>query len=135
MTTRSQAPDRPPTLLNNPAIDVPRLRRTPEELAGQTAADCVAICCCVPCCIFNAIALAVYKIPVGLARKVRTVRRRRRLRERKCVSDDEQGGASVEKLPELSQEAAELDNEMREKFKGGGFWRRPSPAEISERDN
>ncbi|XP_073277938.1 uncharacterized protein [Primulina huaijiensis] len=112
------------------------------EVAGGTAAECVAVCCCCPCGIVNLLLLAVYKLPAGLCRKA--LRRKRRmklmkkglLQPRKCGCDEKEVQMhSVAMVNTLetgdNKEVIELEKEMWEKFYSAGFWR--SSSQRSEK--
>ncbi|GAU17540.1 hypothetical protein TSUD_340840 [Trifolium subterraneum] len=81
---------RQPLLKIQPARTV----STVGEVVGGTAAECVAVCCCCPLTLADFLLLTIYKIPMGLYRKMLRKRRRRRVikegllqlqpKERKC---------------------------------------------------
>jgi hypothetical protein len=62
------------------------------EVVGGTAAECIAVCCCCPLSLADFLLFTIYKIPVGLCRKLLRKRRRRRVikegllqpKQRKC---------------------------------------------------
>ncbi|CAJ2632202.1 hypothetical protein L195_g045289 [Trifolium pratense] len=56
-----------------------RTASTVGEVVGGTAAECVAVCCCCPLTLADFLLLTIYKIPVGLYRKMLRKRRRRRV--------------------------------------------------------
>ncbi|XP_038901895.1 uncharacterized protein LOC120088573 [Benincasa hispida] len=110
------------------------------EVAGGTAAGCAAICCCFPCSMMNLLILTVYKVPVGLCKKVWNKRGKRRQIAKKNAAagkewrndDREKEDRGESSLPSsyFSSEDMELEKEMWERFYGTGFWRTPSQRET-----
>ncbi|XP_019052471.1 PREDICTED: uncharacterized protein LOC109114379 [Nelumbo nucifera] len=107
------------------------------ELAGETAAECVAVCCCCPCGLVNLLVLTVYKVPAGLCRKALKKRKHRRKggsllpRRLGCPNGCDDNEFEIHLMPvdselELdvtSKEVVELDKEMWDLFYETGFWR------------
>ncbi|XP_018719264.2 uncharacterized protein LOC108955637 [Eucalyptus grandis] len=117
------------------------------EAAGRTAADCAAVWCCCPCAVLNLLALAVYRVPAGLCRRVRRRRQRSAAARRKrkgvllaqrpssfavggaaaAEDEDEDGADAAGAGGDGDGEAADdLEKEMWDRFRGAGFWRSPS---------
>lgn len=135
-----------------PAISTRRppviLKRSPPvgsrcaEVAGATAADCVAVCCCFPCVAVDVVVLTAVRLPAGICRKVMRARkaRMRKLREARLLgkkTGDETSTAAGEEESECEEaaagptpvEMAEVEREMYARFHGAGFWRSPSQKE------
>ncbi|XP_043700118.1 uncharacterized protein LOC122650805 [Telopea speciosissima] len=108
------------------------------EVAGETTAECAAVCCCFPFGILNLLVLAMYKLPAGLCRKaLRKMKKKEKQRlknggllmkrpNRFSVdlwpldnSDKDKDDLTVKKV-------LELEKEMWDRFYGTGFWRSPS---------
>ncbi|KAG6533071.1 uncharacterized protein LOC122041225 [Zingiber officinale] len=123
------------------------------ESAGETAAECAAICCCCPCGLVNLLAVVTVRLPAVLARK--TLRCRRKLRRNKGAilwtesrafgegdGDGftshggallaEGGGEQLWQGRSPSEEVSEVEKIMRASFYGAGFWR--SPSRITEKE-
>ncbi|RWW23424.1 hypothetical protein GW17_00012332 [Ensete ventricosum] len=66
------------------------------EMAGGTAADCLAVCCCPPLALVNILLVASVRLPAGLCRRAARARARRKekIRRRKeaALLDDKAGG-------------------------------------------
>ncbi|RZR77101.1 hypothetical protein BHM03_00002077 [Ensete ventricosum] len=66
------------------------------EMAGGTAADCLAVCCCPPLALVNLLLVASVRLPAGLCRRAARARARRKekIRRRKeaALLDDKAGG-------------------------------------------
>ncbi|XP_010270822.1 PREDICTED: uncharacterized protein LOC104607031 [Nelumbo nucifera] len=120
------------------------------ELAGETTAECVAVCCCCPCGLMNLLVLTVYKLPAGLCRKALRKRKLRMLKnvgllpqQRGCtcgydetdhlqicpMSMDEWLPMVDNKSDDSEKEVLELEKEMWKRFYSTGFWRSPSQRE------
>lgn len=122
------------------------------EGAGRTAADCAALCCCCPCTVANLLALAVYRVPAGLCRRVRRRRQRSAAAKRKkkggllaqrpnsfaagsaaaadpleAVEDGVDAGGSD---GDEDDAVDDLEKEMWDRFHGAGFWRSPSARDT-----
>lgn len=115
----------------------PRVSSRFAEMAGGTAAECVAVGCCGPCVIVDMLVVTVVKVPAGLCRKA--LKKKKRYSERigllqpKRFDDDifEVRTVSTGSWPERSptMEVLEMEKEMWSKFNGNGFWRNPSGRE------
>ncbi|CAK9314105.1 unnamed protein product [Citrullus colocynthis] len=144
---RSPPGTRQQPLLRDKSGNRVKEKRRFAEVAGGTAAECAAICCCFPCSMMNLLILTVYKVPVGLCKKVWNKRGKRRHIAKKNAAAAGTAGASESKewrndnrekedrgesLPSsyLSSEDMELEKEMWERFYGTGFWRTPSQRET-----
>ncbi|THU46877.1 hypothetical protein C4D60_Mb09t09560 [Musa balbisiana] len=141
---------RQPVILKQPAQ--PRARCA--EMAGGTAADCLAVCCCPPLALVNLLVVASVRLPAGLCRRAARARARRkeRIRRRKeaallahkagggeerassaTTAEGEangegfRGSASAAGGPSR-EEVAEMEN-MWTQFSNMGFWRSPSQRE------
>ncbi|KAK9715934.1 hypothetical protein RND81_06G199600 [Saponaria officinalis] len=120
------------------------------EVAGGTAAECVAVWCCCPCTVVNLVVTAVYKLPAGICRKAMRKRRRQRMMKEGLLPlplsaassrGSGYGGWDVEEFlteevavvvvggGEVDSELIELEKEMWSKFYSTGFWRSPSQRE------
>ncbi|KAK9699263.1 hypothetical protein RND81_08G163700 [Saponaria officinalis] len=129
------------------------------EVAGGTAAECVAVWCCCPCTLVNLVVLAVYKLPAGICRKALRKRRRRRMMKKgllplpssasssrhsscQCSWDPDEFHMQLASVPEgqevavvvvgdkeMDNDLMELEKEMWSKFYNTGFWRSPSQRE------
>lgn len=136
-----------PLLRDKSSANRVKEKRRFAEVAGGTAAECAAICCCFPCSIMNFLILTVYKVPVGLCKKMWRKRGKRRhlAKKNKAAAATATAGAGIEwphngremedredSLPSsfLSSEDMELEKEMWERFYGAGFWRTPSQRET-----
>ncbi|KAG9441373.1 hypothetical protein H6P81_017227 [Aristolochia fimbriata] len=119
------------------------------ETAGNTAAECAAVCCCCPCGLLDLVVTTFVKLPGGLCH--RAIRNSRRRRRAKRIG---QGGAL--RRPEMEEESdrrmifpiddivpwspdrspsivvLEVENEMWTKFYNNGFWRSISERERPE---
>lgn len=121
------------------------------ESAGETAAECAAICCCCPCGLVNLLAVVTVRLPAVLARK--TLRLRRKLHRNKgsilwtessALGDGdgfsanggtlltEGGGEQLWQGRSPSEEVSEVEKIMQASFYGAGFWR--SPSQITEKE-
>ncbi|XP_030522514.1 uncharacterized protein LOC115735428 [Rhodamnia argentea] len=123
------------------------------EAAGGTAADCAALCCCCPCTVVNLLALAVYRVPAGLCRRVRRRRQRSAAAKRKkkgvllaqrpnSFAAGSTGAADLLKAEDDGLDAGgsdsdgdddavgDLEKEMWDRFHGAGFWRSPSTRDT-----
>ncbi|KAG6473156.1 uncharacterized protein LOC122028009 [Zingiber officinale] len=131
---------RPPVILKRS----PPVRARCAEVAGGTAADCVAVCCCFPCAAVDVVVLTAVRLPAGICRKVMRARkaRMRKLRDARLLgkkTDDETSPADSEEESECEEvaaaagltpvEMAEVEMEMSARFHGAGFWRSPSQKE------
>ncbi|XP_010248087.1 PREDICTED: uncharacterized protein LOC104612373 [Nelumbo nucifera] len=112
------------------------------ELAGETAAECMAVCCCFPCGVVDMLVLAVYRVPAGLCRKA--MKKRSQQRKKGSPLSQQQvfpyGCDEAEfeihivsqmELDEIAKtkEVIELDKEMWDRFYETGFWRSLSRLE------
>ncbi|KAF5747752.1 hypothetical protein HS088_TW05G00479 [Tripterygium wilfordii] len=122
------------------------------EVAGETTAECAAICCCCPCGLVNLLLLPIYKVPAGLCRRALRRKRLQRLMTKKdllpprhkrcqcgycddtemqihpfCEEQEEEFQKTTSKEEEKAVE--ELEKEMWARFYGAGFWRSPSQRE------
>lgn len=142
---RSPPGTRQQPLLKDQSANRVKEKRRFAEVAGGTAAECAAICCCFPCSMMNLLILTVYKVPVGLCKKVWRKRGKRRhiAKKNKAATaagagiewpnhDGEKEDHRGESLPSsyLSSEDMELEKEMWEGFYGTGFWRTASQRET-----
>ncbi|XP_008449841.1 uncharacterized protein LOC103491601 [Cucumis melo] len=139
---RSPPGTRQQPLLRDKSGNIVKEKRRFAEVAGGTAAECAAICCCFPCSMMNLLILTVYKVPVGLCKKVWNKRGKRREIAKKNAgavvggkewgNDDREKEDWGESLPSsyLSSEDMELEKEMWERFYGNGFLRTPSQRET-----
>ncbi|XP_074557422.1 uncharacterized protein LOC141813361 [Curcuma longa] len=129
---------RPPVILKRS----PPVGARCAEVAGGTAADCVAVCCCFPCAAVDVVVLTAVRLPAGICRKVMRARkaRMRKLRDARLLgkrTDDETSTATAEEESECEEvadgptavEMAEMEREMCARFHGAGFWRSPSQKE------
>ncbi|KAJ9189115.1 hypothetical protein P3X46_000446 [Hevea brasiliensis] len=119
------------------------------EVAGGTAAECVAVCCCCPCTLMNLLVLAIFKMPVCLCRKARKRHRSSKIKQQPLLVNAVSNGlcreelerevqAVVEKQKEVGggddddddadgeTEAVDLEKEMWDRFYATGFWRSTS---------
>ncbi|XP_009418969.2 uncharacterized protein LOC103999051 [Musa acuminata AAA Group] len=115
------------------------------EVAGGTAADCVAVCCLGPCLVVNLLVLTAVRLPAVACRRALRAREKRRQRARKrkekallgpkagfggdgSSSDaQEDSNGDVDGLRrEAGPSPVELEREMLAQFHGMGFWRSPS---------
>lgn len=131
------------------------------EVIGGTTAECVAVCCCCPCgLVFNILLLTLYKVPLGLCRRMlRRWRRRKMIKERmlplptskrrhhcSCGCCDVNGlrivhpmcandNSDIKQLHSFAvqpdKDALALEKEMWDRFYGTGFWRSSSRREPS----
>lgn len=112
------------------------------EVAGDTAAGCVAVCCCFPCVAVNVVVLTAVRLPAGICRKAmrerrarRRIRRQARLLGNKASDDtstveEEEESESEEVVVGLTpEEMEEVERAMWLRFHGAGFWRSPSQLE------
>ncbi|WOK98487.1 hypothetical protein Cni_G07199 [Canna indica] len=114
------------------------------EMAGETAAECAAICCCCPFGLVNLLVVVAVKLPAGLVR--RALRRNSQkktaiVRPRVGVFDDDDlivhrgsvmalaGNEVTSPVRSPSEEMPELEKVMLAYFYGAGFWRSPSQRE------
>ncbi|URE40331.1 hypothetical protein MUK42_06584 [Musa troglodytarum] len=141
--TMAPAPSarRQPVILKQPTQ--PRARCA--ELAGGTAADCLAVCCCPPLALVNLLVVASVRLPAGICRRAARARARRkeRIRRRKeAALLDHKAGGGEERASSATtaegdanaaggpsrEEVAEMEN-MWTQFSNMGFWRSPSQRE------
>ncbi|URE40332.1 hypothetical protein MUK42_06584 [Musa troglodytarum] len=131
---------RQPVILKQPTQ--PRARCA--ELAGGTAADCLAVCCCPPLALVNLLVVASVRLPAGICRRAARARARRkeRIRRRKeAALLDHKAGGGEERASSATtaegdanaggpsrEEVAEMEN-MWTQFSNMGFWRSPSQRE------
>ncbi|XP_022153857.1 uncharacterized protein LOC111021273 [Momordica charantia] len=131
---RSPPGTRQQPLLTEQSTNKKNEKRRLAEVAGGTAAECAAICCCFPCTLMNLLILTVYKLPVGLCKKVwnkKLAKRRRIAKKNKALLQHRPPADDTFPPSCLSSEDVELEEKiMWDRFYGTGFWRTPSQRET-----
>ncbi|XP_043700117.1 uncharacterized protein LOC122650804 [Telopea speciosissima] len=147
--TRQIVLPRQPLLADNNSTTNQKTRFA--EVAGETTAECAAVCCCFPFGILNLLVLAMYKLPAGLCRKALKKMKKKEKQKLKngllmqrpnrytggCDQTEAQvHPVSVDLWPldksdkdkdDLTvKKVLELEKEMWDRFYGTGFWRSPS---------
>ncbi|PNX94065.1 hypothetical protein L195_g017232 [Trifolium pratense] len=123
------------------------------EVAGNTTAECAAICCCVPCTVMDMVALATYKVPACLWKKAVQKKKKKRLQKNlKKIKKNETtlldhkkpngpgtGPETVivkpnleEHFEETPEDDVKLEDEMWARFNVNGFWRSESQRQEPE---
>ncbi|XP_057509907.1 uncharacterized protein LOC130792364 [Actinidia eriantha] len=113
-------------------------RRGVGEVAGETAAECTAICCFFPCVVVKLVVLAAYKVPTGLCRRMMK-KKKELLQQQQQSESSSKVGLNYESETEGSDgedadgdgptPAVDFEAGMWDRFYGAGFWRSPSQRE------
>ncbi|GMG98387.1 hypothetical protein Nepgr_000227 [Nepenthes gracilis] len=134
-------------LSSNSLASPSREKSTVAEVAGGTAAECVAICCCCPCLLIGCLILTIYKVPTGICRRMLRKHHQKRLLKKQGLLHHQTSRSisCFDELPEAddlkvfemikisidgSAEAIDLDNKMWEQFHNTGFWRSSSQRHV-----